>query len=85
VWGLLAYTAGMEECSECGGTAHLPEECPRATRYYADGNGACEWYYASRSEGRILAARYGWGTERYYREVILGTEVMHMVGACPLK
>jgi hypothetical protein len=72
-------------CSECPSPVeHLPEECPAATTYIVYGNGACEAAFLRTTEGRQVTATHRWGTVAYEAAVIAGTELMHMVGACPL-
>jgi hypothetical protein len=70
-------------CSECGGRAHLPEECPAAV-WYGDGTpGACEaWFVRHDPEGRALAPTHGYGTAAYHQAVADGLELAHAVGAC---
>jgi hypothetical protein len=83
----MTTTPTLTSCPECGGPAHLPEECPRAEWFSsAPTGGACEhWYLTHDRDGQVLSVELSLGLislEEYYQRLADGVQIMHSVGDC---
>lgn len=75
-------------CTECSGTEHDIEFCPKAEWYYGGTNGACEhWALQHDRDGQALSVKLDNGDidlEEYYYTLVMLVSELHAVSECGL-